>query len=237
MRLSVSVPVLSVAITVTDPSASTAESLRTTARCRAIRSTPIARATVSTAGSPSGTAATASATAKMTIAGVRPRPSAEMPNDTERHSEQQDPARDLLAEAVDTPLERRLDGLDVAKHRGQTTHRARTPCSRDGEIRLSADQKRSAERFVAVTLIDWYGFPGEHGFVKHRATAVHQRAIRRNPVAGLQADHVCRYQRVGREVDEATIPEHPRTRPGQRLQATERGLRALFLIKPQCCVE
>ena len=32
MRFSVSVPVLSVAITVTDPSASTAESRRTTAR-------------------------------------------------------------------------------------------------------------------------------------------------------------------------------------------------------------
>ncbi|GBD40594.1 hypothetical protein HRbin38_00457 [bacterium HR38] len=64
MRFSVRVPVLSVAITVTLPKASTAARRRTTALRRAMRSTPRAKARVSTAGSPSGTAATARATAK-----------------------------------------------------------------------------------------------------------------------------------------------------------------------------
>ena len=59
MRFSVSVPVLSEAITVALPSASTAGRRRMIACRRAIRCTPIANAIVTTAGSPSGTAATA----------------------------------------------------------------------------------------------------------------------------------------------------------------------------------
>ena len=58
----VSVPVLSEQITDAEPSVSTDESLFTIARRRAIRCTPSASTTDSTAGSPSGTAATASAT-------------------------------------------------------------------------------------------------------------------------------------------------------------------------------
>ena len=80
MRFCVSVPVLSVAITVTDPSASTADSRRTTARRFTMRSTPSASATVSTAGSPSGTAATASATAKMSSSPAWLGPSASRPS-------------------------------------------------------------------------------------------------------------------------------------------------------------
>ncbi len=123
----------------------------------------------------------------------------------QRRSEQQDPARDLMTEAVDTPLERRLHGLDVTKHRRQATHRARTPGSRDGEISLSAYEKCSAECLLTVTLVHGYGFAGENGFIQHRATGVDQGAIGRHSVAGLEADHVCRYQRGRREVDEATI--------------------------------
>ena len=61
--LTVSVPVLSVAIMVHDPSDSIATSRRTTTCRRAIRRTATARATVSATGSPSGIAETASATA------------------------------------------------------------------------------------------------------------------------------------------------------------------------------
>ncbi len=53
------VPVLSVQITLVEPRVSTAASLRTRARRRAMRMTPRESATVTTAGSPSGTAATA----------------------------------------------------------------------------------------------------------------------------------------------------------------------------------
>lgn len=72
MRFSVRVPVLSVAMTVTLPRASTAERRRTTALRRAILSTPRAKARVRTAGSPSGTAATARATAKRTTLAETP---------------------------------------------------------------------------------------------------------------------------------------------------------------------
>ena len=54
-------------MTVTDPSVSTAGSLRTRALRRAIRRAPRARATVTTAGSPSGMAATARLTATRNI--------------------------------------------------------------------------------------------------------------------------------------------------------------------------
>ncbi len=56
----VSVPVLSVQITVVEPSVSTAGRRRTRAPMRAIRCIPIASVIVETAGSPSGTAAIAS---------------------------------------------------------------------------------------------------------------------------------------------------------------------------------
>lgn len=76
MRPSVRVPVLSVAITVTDPRVSTAGSRRPIAWRRAIRCAPNASATVTTAGSDSGTAATVRLTATSTISGsARPRSS------------------------------------------------------------------------------------------------------------------------------------------------------------------
>ena len=59
MRFSVSVPVLSEQMTSTDPSVSTAGSLRTRALRFNIRCAPSARVNVTTAGSPSGITATA----------------------------------------------------------------------------------------------------------------------------------------------------------------------------------
>ena len=61
----VSVPVLSEAITLAEPSVSTAARWRTIALRRAMRCTPIESTAVTTAGSPSGTAATASATPRI----------------------------------------------------------------------------------------------------------------------------------------------------------------------------
>ncbi len=67
IRPSVSVPVLSVARTVTEPRVSTAGSLRTRALRPAIRRAPSARLRVTTAGSDSGTAATTRLIAVTTI--------------------------------------------------------------------------------------------------------------------------------------------------------------------------
>jgi hypothetical protein len=74
ISLRVSVPVLSEAITVAEPSVSTAESWRTIALRRAMRRTPTRAPRSTMVGSPSGTAATASATPSS-----RPRSSAETP--------------------------------------------------------------------------------------------------------------------------------------------------------------
>ena len=74
----VSVPVLSVARTVTEPSVSTAGSRRTIALRAAIRRAPSARLSVTTAGRDSGTAATARLIAVTTISSIgspRARPS------------------------------------------------------------------------------------------------------------------------------------------------------------------
>jgi hypothetical protein len=67
MRFCVSVPVLSVQMTFTDPSASTAASRRTIAPRDASLLMPSASVIVITAGSPSGTAATASETPISTL--------------------------------------------------------------------------------------------------------------------------------------------------------------------------
>ena len=74
ISLRVSVPVLSVQITVTDPSVSTLGRRRTIALCVAMRRTPMASAIVTIAGRPSGIAATASpTTARKVSAKSRPR--------------------------------------------------------------------------------------------------------------------------------------------------------------------
>ncbi len=74
MRFWVSVPVLSVQITVVLPSVSAAGSLRMMACRRAILDTPIASVMVTAAGRPSGMAPTASATAAVTMsAALSPR--------------------------------------------------------------------------------------------------------------------------------------------------------------------
>ncbi len=65
--LSVSVPVLSEQMTVTDPKVSTAGRRRTSAFCFAILSAPSASEIVTTAGRASGTAATARLTAVRSI--------------------------------------------------------------------------------------------------------------------------------------------------------------------------
>ena len=110
---------------------------------------------MSTAGNPSGTAATASATAKMMIAGARSSPFRDDAEDAKGRGEQQHPARDLTAESIDAPFERRLGGLDVAEHASPDG-----PCALDAtgprhlEIGLAADEQRAAEGFVAVVLVD-----------------------------------------------------------------------------------
>ena len=75
-RFSVSVPVLSKQTVSTRPSASSTRALRTTAPRRDSRRAAACCATVATSGSPSGTAATATATPALTASAQRARPTA-----------------------------------------------------------------------------------------------------------------------------------------------------------------
>ena len=102
---SVRVPVLSVPRTVTDPSVSTAGSRRISALRADIRRAPKASASVTTAGSDSGTAATTRLIAVITISST-PWPRASPSASTMAHS-----ATATTASARPTPARRRCSGV------------------------------------------------------------------------------------------------------------------------------
>ena len=111
MRFSVKVPVLSVNTTVTAPSVSTADSRSTSALRWASRHMPRASARVATIGSPSGTAATASAMPVLIINnGSRPatRPSSVITTITPRaaHSSCSDRRRKRFSSGEASPWDR-----------------------------------------------------------------------------------------------------------------------------------
>ncbi len=112
IRFSVSVPVLSLQMTVTAPSVSTAVSLRMSALRRSMRRAPSASAMVTTAGSPSGTAATARLTA-VTKTSVRLLAAGDT-EDGQRGDQHERQHRQPPAERVEPSLQRRRLPLDHA---------------------------------------------------------------------------------------------------------------------------
>ena len=115
MRFSVSVPVLSEQMTVTEPSVSTAGSLRINARRLSMRWAPSARVMVTTAGSPSGTTATAMLMEVMIIrlrSSPRSRPRPKI-TPTSRGGERQ-----AAAQLIETALQRRRRRFDPLDHVG-----------------------------------------------------------------------------------------------------------------------
>ena len=103
MRFSVSVPVLSEQMYVTEPSVSTAGSRRISAFCRTIRRAPSASETVTTAGSASGIAATARLTAVRNIrisGSPREQPGDEDHHADREHGEREPPCRTARAVAA-----------------------------------------------------------------------------------------------------------------------------------------
>ena len=106
----VSVPVLSEAMTVAEPSVSTAARCRTIAFRRAMRCTPIESTAVTTAGKPSGTAATASATPRINTSKNRGSAAHVLDEDDRRDHDDGDDDDDEaqhLAGAIELPLQRR----------------------------------------------------------------------------------------------------------------------------------
>ena len=121
MRPVVRVPVLSVQITVVQPRVSTDDSRRTSAFRAAMRCTPRARAMVTMAGSPSGTAATASETEASTTSSQRHAAqrgtSANTTATTARHR-----TSSVRPSACELPLQRRLGRSAVDEQAGDVAH-------------------------------------------------------------------------------------------------------------------
>ena len=105
MRFSVSVPVLSVQMTVVAPRVSTALRRFTSAPPRARRRTPTASASVIVGSSPSGTFATSSPIAK-TTASSSDSPAASVPERDERRRGDHGDERDEPRDAADLDLQR-----------------------------------------------------------------------------------------------------------------------------------
>ena len=149
----VSVPVLSEAMTLAEPSVSTAARCRTIAFRRAMRCTPIESTAVTTAGSPSGTAATASATPEDQHVEDRGQPADVLDDDDRRDhddGDDDDDEAEELAGAIELPLQRRGFVARLLQQSGDATHLG--PHAGRGHDRLAVPvgRRRAAEDHVVA---------------------------------------------------------------------------------------
>ena len=115
MVFSVKVPVLSVAMTVTEPRASTAESLRTTALRSLMRSVPNAKVNVEHRWETFGNGGDSDGDGEAQQGLVElVDPLDADPSDGERDGEHGDPAGDAMTEVLHAPLERSVSVSTVA---------------------------------------------------------------------------------------------------------------------------
>ena len=148
IRFSVSVPVLSVQITVVEPSVSTALRRLTSAPRRASPATPTASASVIVGSSPSGTFATISPIAKVNASSER-QAGGEQPDREEREADEHRDERDEPRDAPHLALERALLDLHPLGERRDPAELRLHPGREDERLRLAADAGRAAEDEVA----------------------------------------------------------------------------------------
>ena len=200
---SVRVPVLSVAMTVTEPSASTAERRRTTALRDAIRSVPSASVNVRTAGRPSGTAATATATAKRRASSMRSMPSMPTPA-TMRIT-----ARAATQRAMRCPnwVRRRSSGVASASTpasiAGDPAHGRVRAGPRHDHPGNAPHRQRPGEDLLGDGPVDWYRLAGEHRFVHHQTLLAGQDAVGRDAVTRFHPYQVTGDELGSRDLSEA----------------------------------
>ena len=157
IRFSVSVPVLSEQIQVTDPSVSTAGSRRTSALWWAIRRAPRARVTATTAGRASGTAATARLIA---VRNIRP-----------GSSPRSSPVTNTTAQMATTASAIRPPKLDSRRCRGVRTTSAVISRSAMAPSSVSVPVPTTTPRPRPIRAAGRVGLPIiEYNFYAHRAT-------------------------------------------------------------------
>ena len=209
-------------MTVAQPSVSTAGSRRTSTCRAAIRCTPTASAMVTIAGSPSGTAATASDTAdRNTSSGGSPR------SKPDRRDDRDDPEAQIeqhLAHARQPLLQRRLvlrrrreqvrDLPELRPHAGRD-HLGDARPGRDRRAHEHADRaaRRAARRRGAVAgrLLDRRALAGERRLVGRERVRLDEARVRR--------DDVARFEQRARRPGRPRRPEISTGRPSRSTRA------------------
>ena len=252
ISLRVSVPVLSEQMTVAAPSVSTAGSLRTMALVAAMRRTPMLSPTVTIAGSASGMAATANATANRKRPRMTSREKADAPSSPVGEHDGADAEHDdaeALAGAVEFLLQRRRfdlggfkqagDAADLGRHAGADDDRAAAAIGGDGagEQHVAA----IAEADVGVDGLRLLGhrraFAGQRSFVRPQVGAFDDARVGRDLVAGLDHHDVAGNDVVGRDPPSFAVANHGRFGSGKGHQRPYRLLGPRFLDIAQQGVE
>ena len=235
----VSVPVLSVQITVALPSVSTAGSRRISTLRWDMRWTPMASAIVTIAGSPSGTAATASDTADMNTSmndSPRARPTAAVTTTMPRQSSNRTwltrASRACSGVVVSSAVASSLATLPSSVAIPVPVTSA-TPVPVATEVPRKTKSRRSASGAspaVGAGSLSTSALSPVSGasFVDSRCASISAR-VGRHHVPGLQQQDVARDDVRGRDDHLPAVATDARARRRHRAQRLERVLRALLL--------
>ena len=243
IRFCVSVPVLSEQMTVTDPSASTAGSRRTRALRRAIFPAPIASATVTTAGSASGMAATARLTAVRNMSTTGSPRSSPATKTMAQIAERRD--REPLAEVREAALQRRLalgrrlderrDAAQFGRHARGHDDAATAPV---GDHRaLVGHVGAVAQRGIAGPerqhlLVHGEGLAGQRGLLHLEARGLDEAQVGGHDVPGLQQHQVAGHQVARRDVQDLSFAQDARVRRAQAAKRRHGAFGAVLLDEP-----
>ena len=216
----VSVPVLSDANTVTEPSVSTAGRDRTTAERLAIRWAPRARATVTTAGRDSGMAATPRLTARID-ASTYDAPRRTLSTMTTTHS----------TAVTTTSWRDRMDSLRCSGV-GRGPPRPRAPRHVPGHcrgpsVRRSPSRVRGSPRCRPAprlhVAVDRHRLAGHRRLVDLERRGVHQPQVGGHHVTRLETDEVAGHDVRRRHLHHDAVPTH--VRAGRRRAGSARRRR------------
>ena len=251
MRFSVRVPVLSEQMTVTEPSVSTAGSLRIRACRFSIRCAPSASAMVTTAGRPSGTTATAMLMAVMNIS------SQSSPSATPTTKMTTTSAAATIARLRPNWFRRRcsgvcvvLDALDQLGHVPELGahpggHHRHLPAAvgdrgaHEGHVDLVAQRGRRAagRREGRRGLLHRLRLPGQDRFLDAQIGGLDQASIRGHQVAGLQQHDVSRDKVMRRHLSHLACAPDAHQGHRQLFQSGHRLLGAILLDEAEDRVE
>ena len=236
----VSVPVLSEQITDVLPSVSTIGSRRTSACRLTMRRTPIASEIVTTAGSASGTTATASAMPNMNMS-MSGKPRRESDDHHDRHHHERRLA-ERRTETIEVLLQRRAAGVDALHHPGDLPELGRHagrdhegPAASVGGDRagihhvapIADRQRRLAEG--GRRFFDRHRFAGERGLVDREIDRLQHTRVGRHAIAHADDDHVSRHQLARGDDHFLAVAHHACRRRGHFSQGFERPAGTVFL--------